>query len=113
MARIYSNENFPLPAVEELRRFGHDVLTVVEAGQSNQAVPDEQVLDYAAKEGRILLTINRRHFVRLHEERPAHSGIIAATLDQNFAALASRIDAAILEIGDLAGKLVRVNRPAK
>jgi hypothetical protein len=24
MARLYSNENFPLPVVEELRRLGHD-----------------------------------------------------------------------------------------
>jgi hypothetical protein len=27
MARLYSNENFPLPVVEELRRLGHEVLT--------------------------------------------------------------------------------------
>lgn len=30
MARLYANENFPLPAVEELRRLGHDVLTTYE-----------------------------------------------------------------------------------
>ena len=28
MARLYANGNFPLPVVEELRRVGHDVLTV-------------------------------------------------------------------------------------
>ena len=27
MARLYANENFPLPVVNELRRLGHDVLT--------------------------------------------------------------------------------------
>jgi hypothetical protein len=32
MARLYSNENFPLPVVEKLRALGHDVLTVQEAG---------------------------------------------------------------------------------
>lgn len=26
MARLYADENFPLPVVEELRRLGHDVL---------------------------------------------------------------------------------------
>jgi hypothetical protein len=26
MALLYANENFPQPAVSELRRFGHDVL---------------------------------------------------------------------------------------
>ena len=34
MARFYSNENFPLPVVEEgLRRLGHDVLTIQETGE--------------------------------------------------------------------------------
>ena len=32
MARLYANENFPLPVVEELRHLGHDVLTMQEAG---------------------------------------------------------------------------------
>ena len=29
MARLYSNENFPLPVVEILRSLGHDVLPVL------------------------------------------------------------------------------------
>ena len=28
MARLYTNENFPVPVAEELRRLGHDVLTI-------------------------------------------------------------------------------------
>jgi hypothetical protein len=28
--RLYADEDFPLPVVEELRRCGHDVLTVQE-----------------------------------------------------------------------------------
>jgi len=43
MARLYANENFPLPAVKELRRLGHDVLTSYESGQVGQAKPDEKV----------------------------------------------------------------------
>ena len=30
MARLYADENFPLPIVELLRIFGHDVLTTEE-----------------------------------------------------------------------------------
>ncbi len=45
MARFYSNENFPLPVVEELRRLGHDVLTIQETGKAGQAVTDEMVLE--------------------------------------------------------------------
>ena len=67
MARLYSNENFPIPAVEELRRLGHDVLTIQETGHANQASSDEAVLAFACDEHRALLTLNRKHFVRLHQ----------------------------------------------
>jgi len=61
MSLLYANENFPLPVVEELRRLGHDVLTVQEIGKGNQAVPDEEVLAYAVSEKRAVLTLNRKH----------------------------------------------------
>jgi Domain of unknown function (DUF5615) len=38
MARLYADEDFPLPVVEELRRLGHDVRTVQEAGRANQGI---------------------------------------------------------------------------
>jgi hypothetical protein len=45
MARLYSNENFPLPVVEKLRALGHDVLTIQETGKADQAEPDDKVLE--------------------------------------------------------------------
>ena len=54
MARFYSNENFPMPVAEELRRLGHDVLTIQETGKAGQSMPDEDVLAFAAQEKRIL-----------------------------------------------------------
>ena len=69
MARLYANENFPLPVVEALRRLGHDVLTIEDSGKGGQRLPDEEVLDYAIGETRALLTLNRKHFIRLHETR--------------------------------------------
>ena len=36
MSRLLADENFPLPVVEELRRLGHDVLTVQEGVRGNQ-----------------------------------------------------------------------------
>lgn len=44
MARLYADENFPHPVVLELRRLGHEVLTIQEAGKAGQRVPDEMVL---------------------------------------------------------------------
>jgi hypothetical protein len=111
MARLYSNENFPLPAVEELRRLGHDVLTVAETGKAEQRWPDESVLEFAVSEARCVLTINRRDFIRLHKGHPQHAGIIVCTFDNDFIALASRIARAIAESGSLTDKLLRINRP--
>jgi hypothetical protein len=59
MARLYSNENFPLPAVEELRRLGHDVLTSLESGKAGQRISDPEVLSFSIQTQRILLTLNR------------------------------------------------------
>ena len=110
MAVLYANENFPFPVVEELRRLGHDVLTVGTAGLANQAVPDEQILAFAVHEGRAVLTLNRKHFIRLHTERPDHAGIVVCTFDPDFDGQAQRIHAAALSGPPLNGRLVRVNR---
>ena len=64
MARLYADEDFPYPVVLELRRLGHDVLTVQEAGKAGQK--DEAVLDEARADGRAVLTHNRRDFIHLH-----------------------------------------------
>jgi len=112
IARLYANENFPLPVVEELRRLGYDVLTVQEMGKGNQAVPDEEVLAFAISERRAVLTLNRKHFVRLHSMHPDHSGIIVCTFDADFAGQANRIHSAIESRPQLDGQLIRVNRPA-
>ena len=113
MARLYADENFPRPVVEELRRLGHDLLTCQEAGQAGNQVPDEQVLAFAHGSGRTVLTFDRRDYFRLHRRDPGHSGIIASTYDPDFVALAARIHAAIRSQGELAGQLIRVNRPAR
>jgi hypothetical protein len=112
MARLSANENLPLPVVGELRRLGHDVLTTYESGQAGQATPDEDVLAFAVTEGRILVTLNRRHFIRLHRERPEHAGIIVCSFDPDFVALAQHIHAALVAQPQMAGQLVRINRPA-
>ena len=49
MSRFLADENFPLPVVEELRRLGHDVLTIQEAGRANQQFPDKDVLNFGYK----------------------------------------------------------------
>jgi len=70
VARLYANENFPLPVVEGLRQFGHDVITIPETGKAEQRTSDEDVLQFAMAEDRAVLTLNRQHFIRLHQEQP-------------------------------------------
>ena len=112
MARLYANENFPHPVVHQLRVLGHDVLTSSEAGQANKAIPDNEILELASSEGRVVLTLNRKHFVRLHESGKLHHGIIVCTFNPNFKEQAGSIDAEIRNQPDLQQKLLRINRPA-
>lgn len=113
MARLYTNENFPLKVTVALRSLGHDIVTSHEAGQANQAIADEDVLRFATVHGRALLTINRRDFIRLHRASPAHAGIIVCTQDPDVLGQAQRIHEAICAQDSLVGQLVRVYRLAE
>ena len=112
MARLYANENFPFPVVEELRRLGHDALTVAETGRAGRKTSDEEVLEFAVADGRAVVTLNRKHFFRLHRCHPHHAGIVACTYDADFVALAGRIHAALVAAATLNDQLIRINRPA-
>ena len=112
MARLYTNENFPQQAVARLVALKHDVETSHDAGNSGCAMPDEAVLDYAIQQRRLVVTLNRRHFVALHTQRPDHWGIVVCTFDSDFNALAERIHAALSDTTEVRGRLLRINRPA-
>ncbi|PZD73998.1 hypothetical protein C1752_01747 [Acaryochloris thomasi RCC1774] len=112
-ARLYADEGFSKKVSDYLRELGHDVLTVQEAGQANQRIPDEDVLAFAISLDRAVITVNRADFIRLHKSSPDHAGIIVCTEDLNRQRMSERIHAAILSAGNLTGQLVRVNRPAQ
>lgn len=111
MVRVYANENFPLPTVLALRQLGHDFLTTAESSKAGRATPDAEVLAFAIAEKRIVATMNRRHFIRLHQITPNHEGIIVCTFDPDFEALAQRIHEALSNLSNVSGQLIRVNRP--
>src|SRR5690348_6446169 len=95
MDTFYADENFPRAVVDELRRLGYDVLTALEAGQANQGIPDPDVLAFAVNLGRAVLTLNRRHFIRLHRQVSPHCGIVVCTSDADAVALGQRIHQAV------------------
>jgi predicted nuclease of predicted toxin-antitoxin system len=82
--RFLANENFPLDAVEALRRQGHDVVWVrTDAPGSG----DRTVLKRAKAEGRVLLTFDK-DFAELafHARLPASCGIVLFRIPQSSAA---------------------------
>jgi hypothetical protein len=113
MARLYADEQYPYPVVQFLRRLGHDILTVQEAGNANQGISDSEVLAFATAENRTVITQNRRDFIRLHSLQPHHNGIVVCTNDRDWEQLAARVDAALQAEDDLRGRLIRVARSAQ
>jgi uncharacterized protein with PIN domain len=113
MAQLYADEQFPYQVVECLRDLGHDILTVQEAGKANAKIPDDEVLEFATSNNRVVLTLNRRDFKRLHRFQPSHAGIIICTDDADRSSLAERINTAILETKILTSKLISVVRPSR
>lgn len=111
MAAFYADESFPVEVVEALRRLGHDVLTSLDAGQANERIADQALLEFATSLGRAVLTLNRWDFVRIHSRLPHHAGIVACTQDPDSERQGLAIDAAVRRAADLRDLLLRVNRP--
>ena len=75
MANFYADENFNLRAVAFLKKLGHDVLTPHDTGKANQGIPDFEVLAFAISTHRIVLTFDRKDYIKLHRENPDHRAL--------------------------------------
>ncbi len=112
MARLYSDENFDVQAMKTLRDWGHDTMTTQDAGQANQRIPDYEVLAFATKDNRAIVTFDRRDYFHLHKTNAAHAGIIACTYNPDSHELAEQIHKGIEEEdGYLINKFIRIYRP--
>jgi len=112
MARFYADEQFPVETTIALRSLGHDVLTVQEAGNANQRIPDPEVVAFATNNNRAVLTINRHDFIQLHKSSLNHAGIIVCTENTNFERLAAKIHEAVAQLASLDNQLIRIYRDA-
>lgn len=110
MARLYADEQFPLATTQRLRSLSHDVQTVQEAGKANQGIPDDEVLAFAASQNRAVLTLNRRDFIRLHQQNSSHAGIVVTKDDADRIQMAERIHRAVQQAPSLTEKLIRVKK---
>jgi hypothetical protein len=93
-----------------LKRLGHDVATTIDKGNAGISMPDEAVLEFSTTSDRILVTMNRKHFIRLHNQGKPHQGIFVCKYDPDFARLARKIDDVLRKTTNLSGMLVRINR---
>lgn len=72
--RFLANENFPSPTVWLMRREDHDIIEVVAEGPGT---PDEEVLAWARRDDRTLLTFDRDYGDLIFRHRhPAPPGVI-------------------------------------
>ena len=111
MTRLYSNENLAIDLVEALRKFNHDILSSYDAGQANQGIPDDEVLDYATLNDRSIITFNRDDFVSLHRNGVNHAGIIICKDDRDYLGQAQALhDYLETQVDRLHNRLIRVQR---
>ena len=110
MDKLYADENVPKMVISTLRKLGCNVVTAHEAGQANQAITDNALLQFAVDQQRAVLTLNRRDFIALHNSNPSHLGIIICREDRNYSQLAQRIHSQIIANQPIKGKLIRVNK---
>jgi len=116
MFKFYSNENFPMDIVRELRKLGYNVLTSYDAGQANQGIPDEDVLTFAIQQERAVITLNRDDFIELHRSGIPHNGIIICKTDRDYVGQAQTLHTYLQEeltknpVGTFRDRLIRVKK---
>ncbi|MBA3431752.1 MAG: DUF5615 family PIN-like protein [Actinobacteria bacterium] len=72
-----ADENFPLDAVTSLREAGHEVAAVV---RDSPGASDEEVMERAAREGRVILTFDRDYGALLYGESRGASSLPAGVV---------------------------------
>lgn len=78
---LLADENFPLDAVNLLSGAGHDIAAVV---LDSPGVSDEEVIERAAHEGRVILTFDRDYGELLYGETsrtPSPAGVVYFRFD--------------------------------
>lgn len=110
MFEFYSNENFPQPIIEQLRDFGYDILTSYGAGQANQGIPDDRVLAFAINANRIIITLNRKDFLKLYQKNNQHLGIIICKADIDYQGQAAILHDYLQSQTDLRNRLIRIKK---
>ena len=111
--RLFCDQNIMVETARFLRALGHDVSSARDVKLAE--APDDEVLAYAIREDRVLLTYNADFGDLRLFPVGTHSGIIRLRLsEQTAGALHPVLEAALRDLAakDLSGKLVTVTRTA-
>jgi predicted nuclease of predicted toxin-antitoxin system len=73
-----ADENYPFDAVRRLRKAGHDVAAIV---RDSSGASDEEILERAVREARVVLTFDRDYGRLLYEESLVPVGIVYFRFD--------------------------------
>lgn len=111
MSKLFlGDEDFDHIAVGYLLEWGYDVVTIQDLGLDRIKFPDEAVLQKAIDLKRVLLTHNRRHFIRLHARNDHHFGIIVCTQSRQHKRLAEKIVEILEDSDEIDGQLIKIYR---
>src|SRR6476661_8676987 len=112
-ARLYADEQFPVRVAHILSGYGHDIKFVRQeqsTDKSGSGTTDAEVLDYAWRHKRIVLTLNAKHFGALHADMHWHYGILCCDAELDKELLAKLIDRR-LKRGRMKGKCEWIGKP--
>src|SRR4051812_39992850 len=114
MAQILADEDVPARLSAELRLLGHAVTMVrqIDSSKSGSGISDRGVLTYAMERSWIVLTLNERHFRRLHKDIGWHSGIVIVKPENDgkrLTRLAKCIDVKLKSADDVRGRLFTID----
>jgi len=99
--------------VKMLKVLGHTVTTSYDAGQANQAIPDNEVLNYATRNSLTIITFNRNDFIELHNNGVRHSGIIVCKTDRDYQGQVDCLDNYLQTQNSLVNRLIRIKKQQK
>jgi predicted nuclease of predicted toxin-antitoxin system len=110
---FYSNENFALDMVKILRKLGHTVITSYDAGQANQAISDNEVLNYATQNNLAVITFNRDDFIELHNQSIKHSEILICKTNRDCQSQINFLHDYLQTQNSLPNRLIRIKKQQK
>ena len=111
MTRLFADENIPPRIVQGLQDYGVDIITTTDAQLDNRNTSDPEILTYATRVGRAVITFDRGDYKKLHQQSDAHAGIILLKQNMPLPMLIEKVAALALSQSDLKGKVHRVIQP--